>query len=96
MKFIFDLLIPPVTASREALRRWHIAISLAVIGCTVSIPVMFGSVPFIPFGGFAYASDVRDIKVKLLERDLFDSLVRQCSAKNDESRQFMRRKFKTF
>jgi len=92
MKFIFDLLIPPINASREAVRRWHMAISLAVVACSVSIPVMFGAVPVIPFSGFAYASDVKDIKVRLLEREIFDSLVRQCGAKNDESRQFYAQK----
>lgn len=87
MKFL-DFLLPPVNASAEALRRWRLSISIAVMALSVSFPLAFGVLPGIPFSGFAYASDVKDIKVKLLERELFDSLVRQCSAKNDESRLF--------
>src|SRR5262249_5701589 len=92
MKFLVDFLIPPITASREAIRRWQLAISLTVLALCSSIPLMFGAAPFIPFSGFAYASDVTDIKVKLLERDIFDSMLRQCGAKNEESREFYARK----
>lgn len=92
MRLLLDFLIPPVTASQEAIRRWRLSISLTVLALSSSVPMMFGIAPFIPFSGFAYASDVTDIKVQLLERELFDSMLRQCSAKNEESREFYARK----
>lgn len=63
MKFL-DFLIPPISANPEQLRRYRLAVSLAIIAVYVTVPIMFGWVPGIP-SAFARASQMEEIKVDM-------------------------------
>jgi hypothetical protein len=87
MKF-WNYLIPAVNASPEEIRRWRLAVSLAVVACSINVPLTFGLFPFIPFSGFAYASTVKDIKIGLLEQQIFEAVKSHCIAPTETSKDF--------
>lgn len=88
LKAIFEFFIPPRDDDPESHRRWRIALGFAVFCLSCATLVSYGI--FSPFGhqGFAYSTDVKSIKVELLEQRIFDARLRQCSASSQESRQF--------
>lgn len=88
LKALFEFFIPPLNQDPETTRRWKIAIGFAVLCLSIATLVSWGI--FQPFGhqGFAYSTDVKSIKVELLEQRIFDARLRQCSATSQESRQF--------
>lgn len=88
LKALFEFFIPPVNDDPESHRRWRIALGFAVFCLSCATLVSYGI--FSPFGhqGFAYSTDVKSIKVELLEQRIFDARLRQCSATSQESRQF--------
>jgi hypothetical protein len=88
LKALFDFFIPPISQDPETHRRWRIAIGFAVFCLSFATLVSYGI--FAPFGhgGFAHSTDVKSIKVELLEQRIFDARLRQCSASSLESRQF--------
>lgn len=88
LKALFEFFIPPVNQDPETRRRWRIAIGFAVFCLSCATLVSYGI--FSPFGhqGFAYSTDVKSIKIELLEQRIFDARLRQCSATSVESRQF--------
>lgn len=88
LKALFEFFIPPVNQDLETRRRWRIAIGFAVFCLSCATLVSYGV--FSPFGhqGFAHSSDVKSIKIELLEQRIFDARLRQCGAGSQESRQF--------
>jgi hypothetical protein len=88
LKALFEFFIPSVNQDPETRRRWRIAMGFAVFCLSCATLVSYGI--FSPFGhqGFAYSTDVKSIKVELLEQRIFDARLRQCSATSQESRQF--------
>jgi hypothetical protein len=88
LKALFEFFIPSLNQNPETKRRWRISIGFAVFCLSTATLHSYGI--FSPFGhqGFAYAADVKSIKVELLEQRIFDARLRQCSATSQESRQF--------
>lgn len=88
LKALFEFFIPSVNQDPETRRRWRIAMGFAVFCLSCATLISYGI--FSPFGhqGFAYSTDVKSIKIELLEQRIFDARLRQCSATSQESRQF--------
>lgn len=88
LKALFEFFIPPLDQDPEARRRWSIAIGFAVFCLSTATLHSYGI--FSPFGrqGFAYAADVKSIKIELLEQRIFDARLLHCNANTAESRRF--------
>lgn len=88
LRALFEFFIPPLNQDPETARRWKIAIGFAVLCLSIATLISWGI--FQPFGhqGFAYAADVRSIKVELLEQRIFDARLLHCNANTAESRKF--------
>lgn len=90
LQFLFELLVPPLYASPEMLRRHRLILSLTVLALSTLMLGAFGMIPKFP--SFAYASGVTDIKVELLEQRIFDNNLRWCDAATTEARRFYSQK----
>lgn len=88
LKALFEFFIPPRNEDPETNRRWKIAIGFAVFVLSFSTLFGYGILQPLGFSGFAYADDVRSIKVELLEQRIFDARLLQCNANTPESRAF--------
>ena len=88
LKDLLEFLIPPRDDRPENIRRWRISIGLAMVILYGHVLLACGWLQTLGFSGFAYASDVKSIKVELLEQRIFDARLRQCTATSQESRQF--------
>lgn len=88
LKDLLEFLIPPRDDRPENIRRWRISIGLAMVILYGHVLLACGWLQSLGFSGFAYASDVKSIKVELLEQRIFDARLRQCTATSQESRQF--------
>lgn len=92
MPRFLDFLIPPVHDTPENVRRHRIALSAAVMILFLHMGLACGLFQKFGFQGFASASSVNKITVKLLERDIFETRTSQCKATTDDSRQFYGKK----
>lgn len=88
LRTAFDFLIPPADDSPENIRRWRIALGLAVLILFGHVTLACGWLQPIGLSGFAYASDVKEIKITMIEQQIFESRVKQCTAQTAESKQF--------
>lgn len=95
MKEMLKELAPP---DLPALTRYRLVISGTVLGLLVSAGASWGLFGLFGIPGFAYASDVDDlkldvgsIKIDLLEERMYTARRLWCGTKTQESRQFYNR-----
>lgn len=95
LKSIWSFFIPSVNDSPEERERHRLILSLGVTALTIFAVGACGLLGAIGIYGFAYASDMKeiradqmDVKVELLEQRIFETRIRQCNAATQESRQF--------
>lgn len=79
MKALLTALFPPGV---PAVTRWRLAVCTALAFVCIHVVFAHGLLPYAG-SGFAYADDVKSIKVELIGKTTFDTRVLQCKSLAD-------------
>ena len=93
-KALFDLFISLVNGGPNDSKVHRIISTLALIALIGFTASALGKLPLFGFGGFAYASDVKEIRIDQLDDKIESAVKGQCLAPTTESKWYYYEKIK--